>query len=229
MKRIFLFLVIGLLLAVSYTVSADNLGQGNLAVTWSNPNYAGYYLDYDGTVSGSPNSTLIPNKFYEDIFCVSHDNANSSEIVNFFTIDSSLISMIGNANYEKISKAAWIADNWDTYTGFTAMDAQIAIWSVTDVVPTIQPFYYNNNVSFSTANAVTLKNNSLNFTNYTTDTYALAISGTYPGGSYNNGARNFQDYLVPMTPAPVPEPATMLLLGSGLVGLAGFGRKKLKK
>ena len=45
-------------------------------------------------------------------------------------------------------------------------------------------------------------------------------------GHVGEGGYQHQDQLVC---APVPEPATMLLLGSGLIGLAGYGRKKFFK
>ena len=39
----------------------------------------------------------------------------------------------------------------------------------------------------------------------------------------------FADSIRGIDSIPIPEPASMLLLGIGMVGLAGIGRKKFKK
>lgn len=52
----------------------------------------------------------------------------------------------------------------------------------------------------------------------------LAVAFIFGGTTGFRGVDNIE-----FSANPVPEPATMLLLGSGLVGLAGFGRKKFFK
>jgi hypothetical protein len=46
---------------------------------------------------------------------------------------------------------------------------------------------------------------------------------TVPGGYYDLVTTSWQEG------SPVPEPTTLLLLGSGLLGVIGYGRKRFKK
>ena len=42
-------------------------------------------------------------------------------------------------------------------------------------------------------------------------------------------ASEFQDYYLSHNLAPMPEPATLFLLGFGLIGLGAIGKKRFKK
>jgi len=66
-------------------------------------------------------------------------------------------------------------------------------------------------------------NGSLWFVGISADTVIDAVTWTASNPNDGYGLDQFS------TVAPVPEPATMLLLGSGLVGMAAVSRRKLKQ
>ena len=59
----------------------------------------------------------------------------------------------------------------------------------------------------------------------------IRFNGTYQVISFMDSSENWHGLTVGVSPsaAPVPEPATMLLFGTGLAGLAAVGRRKNKK
>jgi hypothetical protein len=59
--------------------------------------------------------------------------------------------------------------------------------------------------------------------------YQLPAGTIIAGFNDTGNDSDHDDLFVSLNPNPVPEPTTMLLFGAGLVGLAGFGRKKFKK